>query len=174
MKINTPMRGARISIRNYEAHDLQFCTEMWFDEENGKYLSDPTREYADDAYFKILHELQDSPEGYYLIVESNHTKKPIGTACMFPDESRSVYDIGYCICQSHWRQGYGSEMLALLLEWLRESGANTVMAEVAEENIASCALLEKFGFAVEKQKEFKKYRMDVCYKSRLYSKSIGV
>lgn len=53
MKLNESLVGERIVIRNYRKSDLKFMTDMWFDEENGKYMSDPTREYVDDRYQKI-------------------------------------------------------------------------------------------------------------------------
>ena len=37
MRIDSPMRGERILVRNYEKSDLEFLTGMWFHEENGKY-----------------------------------------------------------------------------------------------------------------------------------------
>lgn len=36
MKLNEPLVGERIAIRNYRKSDLKFLTDMWFDEENGK------------------------------------------------------------------------------------------------------------------------------------------
>lgn len=48
MKIEEPLQGKRIAIRNYAPEDLDFCTGMWFDPENGRYLSDPDREHVDE------------------------------------------------------------------------------------------------------------------------------
>ena len=145
---------------------------MWFDEENGKYMSDPTREYVDETFQKVLDTLGESQFGYYLVVELADTKKRIGSACMFPDASKKVYDIGYCIHKSKWKQGYGSEAVALMLEWLKSKGAEKVTAEAAMENTPSNLLLRKFGFEVEKETEFKKYNMDVQFDSYIYAKSL--
>ena len=41
MKLDSKLIADRIVIRNYEIEDKEFCTGMWFDKENGKYLSDP-------------------------------------------------------------------------------------------------------------------------------------
>ena len=43
-------------------------------------------------------------------------------------------------------------------------------AEVAVGNLASNALLRKFGFAVERRAEFSKYHMDVRFDSYIYAK----
>lgn len=170
MKIEKDLLGKRLRIRNYERTDLVFLTNMWFDEENGKYLSDPTREYVDEAYQKALDTLDESPYGYYLVIELADTRTPIGSACMFPDESKRIYDIGYCIHQSHQKQGYGSEAVSLILDFLKEHGAQKVTAEVATENIPSNRLLCKLGFTVEKETEFKKYNMNIRFNSSVYAR----
>lgn len=172
MKIEQPLLGKRICLRNYTESDLPFLSDMWLDEENGKYMSDPTREYVDEAFQKALDMLGESRFGYYLIIELADTKERIGSVCMFPDESKRVYDIGYCIHISKWRQGYGSEAIALALHWLKADGAEKVTAEVAVDNISSNALLRKFGFEVEKKSVFKKYNMDVRFDSYIYAKSL--
>lgn len=172
MKIEQSIPGKRICLRNYTESDLAFLTDMWFDEENGKYLSDPTRAYVDEAFQKALDTLGESQYGYYLVIELAHTKERIGSACMFPDKNKKVYDIGYCIHKSKWQQGYGSEAVALMLEWLKAHGAEKVTAEVATDNIPSNRLLRKFGFEVEKETEFKKYNMDVRFDSYIYAKSL--
>lgn len=171
MKIAHPLRGKRICLRNYTESDLSFLTDMWFDEENGAYLSDPTREYVDDAFQNALDTLGESPYGYYLVIELADSKEPIGSLCAFPNEQEMVYDIGYCIHKSHWRQGYGIEAVALLLQWLKAQGAKKVTAEVAAANLPSRMLLHKLGFTVEKETSFQKYNMNVRFDSYLYAKT---
>lgn len=169
MKIKEPMVGERIVIRNYRKSDLQFLTDMWFDEENGKYMSDPTREYVTDAYQSILDDLENSEDGYYLVVEEEKEGACIASTGIFPTED-GTYDIGYCVHKRKWQQGFGTEIVALLLEWLKNHGANKVMAEVAMDNLPSNLLLQKFGFAVEKTGAFQKYNMNVQFESNIYAK----
>lgn len=171
MKLDTPLTGDRIILRNYQSSDLTFITDMWFDEQNGKYMSDPTREYVTDAYQSILDDLENSDDGYYLVAELANEGVPIASAGIFPTED-GLYDIGYCVHQSKWRQGYGSEIVALLLDWLDRHGAKKVMAEVAVDNLPSNLLLQKFGFAVEKKSTFRKYNMNVQFDSYIYAKEL--
>ena len=171
MKMTGILTGGRIRIRSYQASDLDFVTGMWQDEENGRYLSDPTHGYVDEAYQKALDGMQDDPSGYYLIVERLDSGERIGSACAFPDAAKS-YDIGYCLHASQWKKGYGTELVALLLGWLKEMGASAVTAEVAAENTASRALLSKLGFGIAREAEFKKYHMDVRFKSYIYRKDL--
>ena len=39
MKLKQPLVGERIVIRDYTPEDLTFSTDMWFDPENGRYMS---------------------------------------------------------------------------------------------------------------------------------------
>lgn len=173
MRIGDSLTGERVRVRDYRRSDLEFVTGMWFDPENGAYLSDPDRDHVDAVYQKALDRMEDSPDGYYLVVELAGSGERAGTCCMFPDEAGKVYDIGYCIHKSHWRQGLGRETVSLLLHWLRERGAQTVTAEAAAENAASRALLDGLGFEVQRKSRFKKYRMDVEFESVVYAKTLA-
>lgn len=172
MKIHNTLSGNQIVIRDYKKADLNFLLSMWLDEENGKYMSDPTWEYVDTAYQKALDTLEDAPNGYYLVLETTATQELIGSCCIFPDEQEQTCDIGYCIHKDYWKKGYGSEMLSLLLGWIKKQGWKKVTAEVAVDNIASNALLEKFHFEVMKNTSFKKYNMNVSYESYIYWKNL--
>lgn len=171
MKLKEPLTGKRLVIRNYKKSDLPFLTDMWFDEENGKYMSDPTREYITDAYQEILDDLENSMDGYYLVAELADGGVPIASVGIFPT-GEDTYDIGHCVHKSRWRQGFGSEIVTLLLAWLRQHGAARVMAEVAIDNAPSNQLLQKFGLTIEKKSAFQKYNMPVRFDSYLYAKTL--
>jgi [ribosomal protein S5]-alanine N-acetyltransferase len=56
--------------------------------------------------------------------------------------------IGYDIFVPYWRNGYGKEACAAMLDFLEhESGVTTIRATVDTENVASIRLLESLGFA---------------------------
>ena len=55
--------------------------------------------------------------------------------------------IGYMVFADRWRQGYGKESCAALLQLLAtEYGVRVVTATVDVDNVASIALLESLGF----------------------------
>ncbi len=168
MKIKVPLHGQHITIRNYEKEDLQFAVSMWFDEENGKYLSDPQEEYVDEIYRNALNTLQDSSLGYYLVIQIPETKEPVGTCCIFPNEDGSIFDIGYCIHKSHWKKGYATEAICLIVHWIKSQGGTKVTAEAADENVPSASLLIKCGFQRGTAASFRKYNMDVTFDSHIY------
>ena len=168
MQIKNAMSSTRIIIRDYLNTDLAFVTSMWFDKENGKYLSDPVRDFVDDIFQKALDGMENNPKGYYLVIEAKNKQCPIGSCCMFPDTEKKSYEIGYCIHKEYWEQGYGSEAVLLIKEWIRKHGGNEIIAEVAKENQASNLLLKKLGFEIIRESKFEKYKMNIHYESYIY------
>lgn len=174
MTVKDKLKGERITLRSYRNSDLAFVSEMWFDKENGKYLCDPEWDYIDENFVKAVSVIEYSEWGYYFVAELNDTRFLIGSCCAFQDEkNKESYDIGYCIHKFLWRQGFGVEIVSLLLDWIKSRGGKSVTAEAAKENEASCALLKKLGFEVEKEAEFKKYNMGISYKSFIFGKTLN-
>lgn len=172
MKIENKLMGERIALRSYLKSDIDFVSGMWFDKENGKYLSDPERKFIDEKFQRAVDGMEDSPTGYYFVAELKETGEPVGTCCAFPDEkNKAVYDIGYCVHKAYWRQGLGSEIVTTLTNWIRSAGGKSVTAEAAKENEASCGLLKKLGFEVVKEGGFKKYNMNISYDSYIFGKT---
>ncbi len=164
------IRSERLTVRSYRPEDLSFVCALWLDEENGRYLSDPDRAHVDQAFQKALDGLYDSPYGYYFVAE-NACGTRVGTCCAFPDDTGKVYDIGYCVDQKFWRQGYGQEIVTALEGWIFARGGEKITAEVAVENLPSNRLLQKLGYAVEQETEFQKYNMDITFPGYLYGKT---
>ena len=169
MQIENTLSTERLTIRNCHKSDLPALTAMWFDAENGKYLSDPTREYVDDKFQRALDAIEENPHGYYLALLLRGTETIIGSCFLFPEEEKEgSFALAYCIHKDHWRKGYATELLHRIIDWVRERGGTEVTAEAAKENIASDALLRKIGFAVVGESSFQKYHMDVSFDSYVY------
>ena len=173
MQIELPITSRRITLRNARKADLPFLTAMWFDQENGRYLSDPTFEYVDDKFRAALDGIETNPNGYYLTALLTGTEQIIGSCFIFPDEKGESAELAYCVHKAHWRKGYASDIMSLATSWAKDSGFTELTAEAAKENTASHALLIKSGFTVTGESRFKKYNMEVAYESYLYSKSIS-
>lgn len=172
MKIINELTTDRLTIRNYEVSDKDFCTGMWYDKENGKYLSDPTQDFVDDVYQGAVDTMQDSEDGYYFVVEDTMKSIRVGTCCAFPNGDNCGMDIGYCIHKEYWRNGYATEVVKKLIEWAAQQSYKTITAEVAKDNEASCGLMTKLGFIIKEEKFFKKYHMDISYDSYVFEYSI--
>lgn len=169
MQIKAPLTAQRVTLRNYRKSDLPTLAAMWLDPENGKYLSDPAEEYADEKYQAALDKLENSPDGYYLTAELNAANQIIGSCFIFPDEKGASAELAYCIRKEHWRKGYATEILTLAAAWARDNGFTEITAEAAKENVASHKLLIKSGFTVTGESKFQKYNMNITYESCTYS-----
>lgn len=156
----------RLTIRSWKKSDKEFTLSLWGDKENGKYMSDPIRENMDEAYLKLVDEMEDNPDGYYLIAESKDDGTPVGTCCIFPQNGN--YDIGYCISKHRWKEGLGTEMVAAIIRKVRAEGGKSVTAEVADVNRASVALLRKFGFAENRKTRYKKWGEETYFDAHYY------
>ncbi|CEG21218.1 Acetyltransferase (GNAT) family protein [Planococcus massiliensis] len=55
--------------------------------------------------------------------------------------------IGYTVSPAFKRQGYATEIVRALIDWIRQQGDYSIRAGAAPENIASIRLLEKLGFS---------------------------
>ncbi len=61
--------------------------------------------------------------------------------------------IGYAVRFSCWNQGYGTQMLSLILEKAKECGLSKVMCTCNDDNPASARVMEHNGFIMEDKVE---------------------
>ncbi len=167
MLLSKDLETPRLTIRSWRRDDKDVTLALWGDRENGRYMSDPVRENVDEAYLQCVDEMEDNPEGYYLIAAWKEDGTPVGTCCIFP-ENNGNYDIGYCIAKDHWKEGLGTEMVDAILRWVRAEGGKSVTGEVADGNLASVALLRKFGFAQDRKTRYKKWGEETWFDAHYY------
>ena len=81
--------------------------------------------------------------------------KSIGTIGAYDyDPEQSSIEIGYSIFRENWGNGFASQALELVCNYLmREEGIRTLKAWSAEDNVASKKVLEKAGFHQTEMKE---------------------
>ena len=166
MLLKESIETPRLRIRSYREADRAFALSLWGDRENGKYMADPALENADETYLAAVDEMADNPDGYYLIAELKASGTPVGTCCAFPENGN--YDIGYCISRDHWREGLAAEMIGALIAWIRAEGGTSITGEVADANLASVALLRKFGFSEDRKTRYKKWGEETYFDARYY------
>ncbi len=161
----------RLTIRSWRKSDKGFTLSLWGDKENGQYMSDPVRENMDDAYLKCVDEMEDNPEGYYLVAEWKENGTPVGTCCIFPENGN--YDIGYCISKEHWKEGLGTEVIDAIIRWVKAEGGKSITGEVADINLASVALLRKFGFSEDRKTRYKKWGEETYFDAHYYKLNLA-
>lgn len=162
----------RLIIRSMKEEDSPLCFSIWLDNEMGKYLGDPPREKADEAYMSFANGIELDESWYPFIAISKDTDDFIGTCSIVPHEDSKHYDLGYCVHKKYWRQGYATEMIKALITFGYCNGVRTFTAKVAQENTASNAVLKKLGFYIEKEGSFKKHATDIVYSDYTYRLSL--
>ena len=158
----------RLRIRSLREEDSPLCFSIWLDDEMGKYLSDPPRESASEAYMNFAKGIEEDESWYPFVVFSKETNEFIGTCSLVPMEDPQHWDLGYCVHKKYWRQGYATEMIKALITFGYENGGRKFTADVAQENDGSNGVLKKLGFFIEKEGSFKKSGTDIVYSEYTY------
>ncbi|KGJ87532.1 GNAT family N-acetyltransferase [Colwellia psychrerythraea] len=85
-------------------------------------------------------------EGRLFIVQLTGESKTLGFVFL-STENRGDTHIGYLLGESYWGQGYATELLKGLIDFIdSENEITRLIAGVATDNVASIKLLHKLGF----------------------------
>ena len=158
----------RLIIKSMREEYSPLCFSIWLDKEMGKYLSDPPRENASEEYMNFAKDIEKDETWYPFVAFSDTTNEFIGTCSIVPMKDPTHWDLGYCIHKRHWRQGYATEMIQSLINFGYTKGGRKFTADIAQENIASNALIKKLGFTIETEGTFKKQETNIIYNSYTY------
>ena len=158
----------RLIIRSTREEDASLCLNIWLDDEMGKYLGDPPRDKVDEAYLNFAKDIDKDESWFPFVAFSKETDDFIGTCSVVPQQDPTQWDLGFCVHKNYWRQGYATEMIKALIAFGYDSGVRSFSAKVAQENIASNAVLKKLGFLVEKEGTFMKQETDIVYNDYTY------
>ena len=159
MKINT-IETSRLFLRGFEKEDARFAISIWNDPEMGEYLADEAMETVDAEYLKEIEALGDEEVCCYLISELQETGERIGTCSFMPSQDGEIYDIAYCVHKKYWRKGFATEMIQGMIDYAKIQGAKKITVCVDKENVASNAVVRKFGFTVAEESAYKKRGTD--------------
>ena len=140
----------RLMLRSTREAWGPLCVDIWLDEEMGKYLADPPRDKAGDAYADFGKGIE-SQEGWFpFTVFSRESGEFVGTCSVVPTEEGGCWDLGYAVHKRFWRRGYCTEMLTALMDWAMQTfcalGVSRIEVKVADGNAAALRFYEKYGF----------------------------
>ena len=86
------------------------------------------------------------------------TNEPIGSGGVFVNTKHDAHELGYCIMQSRWGQGFAVEASKEILRFAAdELGATEFFATHAKDNPASGKVLEKLGFVYKSDGEYSSF-----------------
>lgn len=158
----------RLIIRSTREEYGPLCLSIWLDDEMGKYLGDPPRDKATEKYMNFAKGIEEDEGWYPFVAFLKDTNEFVGTGSIVPMEDPKHWDLGYCIHKSYWKQGFGTELIKALIDFGYTQGGRKFTADIAQQNIASNAVIKKLGFTVEKEGSFNKRGTDITYDNYIY------
>jgi len=105
----------------------------------------------------------------YAILDKSVPGQPL-TGYVSINEVVPCPEIGYSLLPESWGKGFATEALQLMLKvwwgmprrrWGDEEDGERVFAITKRRNVASCKVLRKCGFVVEKEVDFEKDKLFV-------------
>ncbi len=148
------IKTQRLLLRQAEQTDAQAMFDHWAsDPEVTKYLTWPTHENVNTTYAVLeswIAQYQ-RPNYYQWMIVLKDLGQPIGTISVV--HSRDIIasaEIGYCIGKAWWHQGYTTEALQAVMDYLFDQvGINRMEACHDVNNPNSGKVMEKCGMRLE-------------------------
>lgn len=141
----------RCTIKNIKEEDINDISILYQDKETRKYLGGTIPK--EEAIIKI-NEIINNKENVYTIRDKNN-KDFIGLLYLAKYYDEVNIELSYELLSNKYRQGYATECLLQILNYLKEIGIKKVVAETQKKNKNSIKLLEKLGY--KKIKELKRF-----------------
>ena len=151
MRVET-IETERLYLRPFERTDARFAISIWNDKEMGEYLLDEAMEEISDEYLRMIEDLADDEECYYMIAENKDTRERIGTCSFILSEDGTTMDIAYCVLKKLWRNGYATEMAGGMVAYANAHGVEKVTISIAKDNAGSIGVARKLGCALKEEK----------------------
>ena len=151
MRVET-IQTERLNLRPFERSDARFAISIWNDKEMGEYLLDEAMEEISDEYLKMIEDLADDEDCYYMIAENRETHERIGTCSFVLSEDGKTMDIAYCVLKRLWRNGLATEMARGMAAYAREHGVSKLTISIAKDNAGSVGVARKLGCVLKEEK----------------------
>ena len=150
--IRTELRGERLLLKKVrpDARWEEDLFAMYSDEEAGRYnrwqkldtmqqMQARMKQFADDWENQKL---------YRWVILHKETEEALGVFVLVRFDLRwKEVEIGFNLAQKHWRKGYMSEVLEMIMKYVYEElGLERITALVSTQNKPALALLGRNGF----------------------------
>ena len=155
-----------LKIRRFEEKDRDDMFNNWTsDEEVARYMLYPIHKTIEDAEKAINFFV--SNENAFVI---DYNNMAVGSFTYTVNKKHDFAEISYNLGREFQNKGIMSYVLKEFLEKAKNDNINLIIAEVMEENIPSCKLLEKNGFHLDGviRKKYKD-RYGIYHNIRVYT-----
>ncbi|WP_102958104.1 GNAT family N-acetyltransferase [Mangrovicella endophytica] len=141
------LEGERIAVRPFEGDDADALVALLGDPAVHRFVGEGTPLSPEDASLWVSRSRQNLARfGYGTgAVELRDGGGLIGWAG-FARPGDGSEELIYGFARQHWRQGYGRELLALLIGFASARRIDPLRATVHPDNVASIGLLKQTGF----------------------------
>lgn len=144
------LESPRLLITTWRSDDLSAARELWGDPLVMRYIDARGALNDDQIADKLRHEVErqhrDGVQYWKLVLKA--TQEPVGCCGLRPrDVPHGIYELGFHIKSSHWRQGYASEAAAAVVRHAFDvMHVAMLVAGHHPQNVASRSVLLKLGF----------------------------
>jgi len=171
--MQTPtLQTERLTLRLGQLSDAQDIYDTWTsDPEVAKYMRWNAHASVNETTEFLTHTINNAagPKAFDWIFISKETGKPIGSGGIFWHDGYSMFELGYCLAQKYWRQGFAAEASVAIMDFARcELGAKEFFAEHVKENVGSGKVLQKLGFVYDSDGEYSTFDGKTTFKSCNY------
>lgn len=147
------LQTRRLILRQFQESDTEAVFEYAANERVMRYIQPPFT-YKESEEFVRRFGCSEPPLVYALCrrpdSEGGDSSPVIGHVIFHPFERKDIYELGFILDEKHQHQGYALEIgRALLTYGFRQLGLHKMVAEAAEGNLASHAVLKKLGLRQE-------------------------
>lgn len=159
------MQTKRLFFRELQMSDAARLFEIYSDKEAMKYREAPHHETIDDS-FKMLTrdaEVRFTKYEFRFAIIEQETNLLIGTIMYQPIYHKAI--IGYSLAKESWGNGYATEIVNWIINYLKQQKFNLIEAWVRKENLASSKVLKK--------NEFKKISQTIFPNSFFYQLNLN-
>ena len=167
------IESKRLCLRNLKMEDAEEIFKNWTnDKDVARYMRWEVHKSVNDTKAWLEEEIKNTKNGknfcYGIILkETNELIGSIG-AYLRPEEDNRC-EIGYDIAKKYWGNGYTTEALKCLLEYLTNNkGIKKFICKHAKLNPASGAVMQKAGFRYIKDDFYESFNKDRLLESKVY------
>ena len=153
MKGTKKITTKRLTLRKIKLNDYKAIYNSWTSDKNvSKYVTWDAHKNEDET--KQLTEYwvneYNNEYTYRWLVVNNETKEIMGMIdVIHKDLQYMTCELGYCYGSKYWGNGYATEALKAVIEYLHKEGFPVVYAQYFESNKASGKVMEKAGMKYE-------------------------
>jgi len=171
--MKTPILGApRLTLRVALASDAQHIFDTWATNPNvTKYMRwRPHKDINETHDFvKMCIQNETNPKNFDWLFVLKETNLPIGSGGIYWNEKHNMFELGYCLAEQYWGQGFAYEASVAIMNFAKhELNATEFFACHAKDNINSGKILEKLGFIYHSDGEYSTFDGETTFKSRRY------